>query len=77
MKVLICDKFKVGEHGEWKTLKETPNQVLLEHSNDLGEPTGFPAIKINNELFHFGNTPSENAKFRVLALETIVVLIQE
>lgn len=73
----INDKFKEGEHGEWKSFKDITQNVLLEQSDDSGQPTEHPAIKSEGYLFHFGHAPSPNARYRILALETIVVLIQD
>jgi hypothetical protein len=80
MIVKINTKYAEGEHGPWLSISNVPQKVLLEAGT--GEPgseiaTGKPAIKIGNSVFHFGQ-PTENiTKYRVLALQTVVVCIQE
>lgn len=77
MTATINEKFKEGDHSQWFNVVDVPQNVLLEQSNDSGEATGFPAIKREDYIFHFGNVPSPNALYRMLAMGTIVVLIQD
>ena len=77
MIIKIVDKHKKGEHGEWKPLDQCPQKVLLEADNGNGEPSGKPAIKVNNIVFHFGQKPENVKNYRVLAVGTVVVCIQE
>ena len=80
MKVFINTKYSEGEHGPWLPISDVPQKVLLEAGT--GEPgsetaTGKPAIKIGGSVFHFGQPTEGITKYRVLALQTIVVVIQE
>lgn len=77
MKVSINRKFAVDGDGGWMALTEVPSKVLLEVSDEKGEPSGKPAIKINQNVFHFGQPLKENVMYRVLAIGTLVVVIQE
>ncbi len=80
MIVSINRKFSEGTDGPWLPISEVPQKVLLEMGT--GEPgseiaTGKPAIKIGSSVFHFGQSTDGVTKYRVLALDTIVVVIQE
>ena len=80
MKVFISEKFKKGEHGPWLDIKDVHQKVLLEAATgETGAEvaTGRPAIKIGSTVFHFGLPTEGNTKYRVLALDTVVVCIQE
>lgn len=80
MKVYINTKFSQGEHGPWLSLSDAPQKVLLETATEesgLPTATGKPAVKIGTLVFHFGQSIEGVTKYRVLALDSIVVCIQE
>jgi hypothetical protein len=77
MIVKIVDKYKEGEHGVWLDPEKVPAKVLLEIDDGNGQPSGKPAIKINSIFFYFGQPTEGVHKYRVLALQSIVVCIQQ
>jgi hypothetical protein len=81
MTATINDKFKESEHGMWLPINETPSDILLEQATLEGKPSGIPAIKSGGVIFRLSEeleTTDPNLHvYRVLAVGTIVVLIQE
>lgn len=77
MIVKIVRKFAEGADGPFKPISEVPDRVLLETDDGEGNPSGFPAIKISGKVFYFGKPHDKVKNYRVLALYTDVVCIQE
>jgi len=77
MKVTIDRSLAEGQDGPWIPESEVPNKVLLEMDNGQGEPSGKPCVKIGSIMFWYGQPHENVTKFRVLALQTVVVAEQE
>lgn len=83
MIVKIVRKFAEGPDGVWQSPDSVPQKVLLETDQGVdekdsnGDTVYYPAIKVGCKFFYFGKAHDKVTKYRILAIGTSVVCIQE